>query len=239
MEALDKTMICTAPPEPADAELLAYLEGAGSPAVSSHLSNCEYCLSRAMTLARDQQRLMAQLYRSTCPPVETLIAYELDTLPGDLMPQVIAHLGVCPHCTREMAQLKGFLADTARDLERDPLASVKLAIGTLMGSDLLTLHLSGVRGAGSAQQVYQAGDLMLALEFDSDPADRSRRSLLGLVGKNEWIGSQVSLRSAEKLAGQTVIGESGQFVLQGVDPGSYTLILEKQPDEAHFSINVE
>lgn len=232
-------MTCTAPPEPADTDLLAYLEGAGNSAIISHLSGCEYCLSRAMTLQRDQQMLMAHLYRSTCPTVETIIAYEQQTLPGDLAPQVIDHLAVCPHCTREKAQLKGFLKETGRDLDRDIFASVKLAIGTLIGPDMLTLHLSGVRGAESSEQVYQAGDLMLALEVEPDPHDQTQRSLLGLIGKNEWIGSRVSLRSDERLAGQTVIGEFGQFVLQGLDLGSYTLILENPPDEAHFSINIE
>ena len=53
-----------------------------------------------------EQALTAQLYRITCPSSEELGEYHLHMLPAEQTTAVAQHLRTCPHCTRELAELK-------------------------------------------------------------------------------------------------------------------------------------
>ncbi len=110
-------MTCVSPPQPAEGDLLAYLDGEADDQVIAHLERCPHCRERARCLAHLQDRLMAQLYRFDCPSPEALGEYYLGVLSGDEAATVAWHLAECPRCAGEMAQLEGYLADLAPDLE--------------------------------------------------------------------------------------------------------------------------
>jgi anti-sigma factor RsiW len=101
-------MACVSPPEPADRDLLAYIDGEPDDRVAVHLEQCPHCRERAQHLARLQDILTAHLYRFNCPPPATLGEYHLGVLPGDRAAAVTQHLAECPRCGSEIAQLKDY-----------------------------------------------------------------------------------------------------------------------------------
>jgi hypothetical protein len=240
-------MACVSPPELNDRELLAYIDGETDQQVVAHLERCPHCREKAYRLARLQHRLIAQLYRLTCPSAMELGEYDFGLLPRDQAAAVARHLAECPHCIREVAQLKDYLTDVAPTLELGPLERVREQVKVLVarlvsggpGSSLLQQPALapayvGVRGEEEEPMVYQADDIQVVIEIHEDVDQPGHRVLLGLVTEIEPRELKVHLWQASQCIATVSVDELGNFVIPGLAPGSFELILSGPEVEIHI-----
>jgi hypothetical protein len=240
-------MTCVSPPELNDRELLTYIDGEADHRVVAHLERCPYCRQKAHHLARLQDRLTARLYRFTCPSPVELGEYHVGLLPRDQAAAVARHLTECPHCTREVTQLRGYLAELATAMEPSPLERIKerarvlvarLVNGGweagLLGQPALAPAYAGVRGEEREPYLYQADEVQIAIEVQGDAERLDRKVILGLVIGTEPSGVEAHLWQADQHVAVVPVDELGNFVIPDLAPGSYELILSGPEIEIHI-----
>ncbi len=243
-------MDCISPPELDDHLLLAYLDGHevsggnDAPQVEAHLRQCPSCRERARRLARAEDHMTAQLYRITCPEPTELGEYHLGLLPLERSKRVTEHLAECPHCRREIAQLKDYLAELEPSLGLDLLDQVvervrvlvaRLVSGGPLGQPALAPAFAGVRGGGQEPLIYQAEEVQVMLDIQEDTDRPDYRTLLGLVvGLDTPQGFAAHLWAAEQLLATAPVDELGNFVLSNLIRGSYELMLSGPKTGIHI-----
>ena len=236
-------MACVSPEELDDKDLLAYLDGEAGHQVVAHLEQCPHCRERAEQLAQLQGRMTAELYRITCPSTMELGEYQLGLLPGDQSAAVTRHLSECPHCSGEVAQLKGYMGELAPELEFSPMERIKVLVAHLVGkreesgspqTPALALALTSVRGAEETPRLYQAGDAQIAIEIQDDAEQPDRKMLLGLVTGIDLRESRVQLWLGEQPLASAPVDELGNFVISNLAAASYELIFSGPEVEVHI-----
>lgn len=240
-------MACVSPPELNDRELLTYIDGEAEQQVVVHLERCPHCREKAHRLARLQGRLTTQLYRVICPSPLELGEYQLGVL-STAQAQVLAqHLAECPHCAREAAQLKDYLAELAPALEPSPLERIKERARVLVArlvsggpgvglfeQPALTPAYAGVRGEEREPYLYQAEDIQVVVEVQDDAEQPDRKVVLGLVIGAKPGELKAHLWQADQRAAVVPVDELGNFVILDLAPGSYELILSGTEVEIHI-----
>lgn len=232
-------MACVSPPELDDKALLAYIDGEADPEVVAHLERCPHCRDRAQHLARLQDRLTGQLYRSTCPSPAELGEYHLGLLPSDQAADVASHLAECPHCTREIAQLKDYLSELKPDLEFSLLERIRVLVARLLrarrenGSSKEPAY-AGLRGKAEGPYLYQADDIQIAVEIQDDIERPGRKVLLGLVTDTDLQELEAHLWQADRWVETAPVDELGTFVIPNIAPGNYELTLSGPEVEIHI-----
>lgn len=220
-------MDCIQPGTIAPEDLLAFLDGEAPPAVGAHLRRCPGCAARALAYARSRDRLRAALRRIDCPSSLLLGEYELRLLAPEEQTRIAAHLGDCPRCAAEVAQLRGFLVAEPAAPAPGPVERVRRIVATLVAAPPRGAY-AGLRGADDGDaRTYRAGDLTLSL--GTGPSGRrGRRSLDGLLWRED--GGAVTgaggsaILSADDGATETVeIDDLGNFAFDEVAPGTYGL----------------
>ncbi len=237
-----------------DSDLLAYLAGDADIAITAHLAECQECQQRAAQLAAAEQRLTAAFFRFDCPPPLVLGEYQLGLLSAADRRTIEAHLQLCPHCASEVADLLTYLTviaptiEPVSDLEATPpflervrvvvarLAAELSNVGTLGG---LTSAAAGVRGTVGDQLVYtieELGDaVQVIIDVQADAQNPTQRVMLGLL-----LGLPVPevltahLWHANQPATTTPVDRLGNFVIAGLAPGTYDLILSGDKTEIHL-----
>lgn len=241
-------MSCVAPPELEDIQLLAYLDGEAEPGVSAHLQVCPHCQCRADMLADLQQALTRSLYRATCPTSRELGEYHLGLLPASQAQAVSDHLTICPFCAEERAQLRTFLAEPDPRREPSPLekaaSQVKVTIARLLsgpswagafGAPSLAPALAGVRGDEERPLIYEAGEIQIALEIQSDENQPDCRAMLGLItGIAPTENVTAHLWRDNHHFGSVTVDDLGSFLFEGLPVASYDLILSAPEHEIHL-----
>lgn len=240
-------MACTSSPELSDRELLIYLDGEADHHTLAHLERCPHCREKARRLTRLQDRLTAQLYRITCPPPMELGEYHVGMLPRDQAAAVAQHLAECPHCAREVAQLRDYLTELSPALEPGPLERIKkrarVLVARLVNGGLETGLLArpalapayaGVRGEEDEPYLYQANDVQIAIDVQDDAERPDRKVILGLVIGAEPGGLEAHLWRADQRVAVIPVDELGNFVIPNLAPGSYELILSGPEAEIHI-----
>lgn len=190
-------------------------------------------------MANIEDTLMARLYRADCPEPAELGDYHL----GLLMPQQAAvihsHLAGCPHCTRELAQLEGYLAQVAADLDYSLADRVKIWVARLLpaapaGGEAGLLPAMALRGdTQDGPRLYEAGEAQLSLEVQPHPEAAGRYTLLGLLLGAEPAGLTAQLWQEERPVAAAEVDEIGNFTLGPLEPGDYELILSGPSLEIH------
>ena len=217
------TQNCVFPPELDDKQLMAYLDGEADPATITHLASCAYCREKAETLDRFQKRLTNQLYRLTCPPSMELGEYHLRMLPASQMLVVAQHVRECPHCTRELSELEGFLSEQVPN--EGLLGRAKLLIARLVGAgDLTFTPAPALRGEAKGPITFAAEGIIIVL--DIQPAMEGRVEILGQVAadnQDDWTGAIVELRKDSQLKISSRVDDLGAFQFEGVIPGQHEL----------------
>jgi hypothetical protein len=221
-------MNCVSPPELDDKRLLAYLDGEADQEAAAHLQGCSYCREKARQLARLQDRLTARLFRLTCPSPTELGEYHLGLLASARVAAVAHHLRECPHCARELVQLKGYLSDPASVVEPGLIEQVKVLVARLVGGgqeDRSSGELAfapafvAVRGANHGPITLEADGILIVL--DVQPAAEGRVNILGQVAADDqdrWTGAVVELRQAGALQLTTTVDDLGAFHCAGIPP---------------------
>lgn len=183
------------------------------------------------------KKMTSMLYRALCPSPTELGEYELKMLSGKQARIVEAHLLICPHCRQELNTLRTYLKDLSPDLEFSFVERVKVWVATLLpgrgeGGGALDLAF-GLRGDPGNVSSYQAGDALLTLEVQPDPAQPERKALLGLVTGVDTSGMSAALwREGERIA-ESNLDELGNLMFQELESGVYDLILHGPEVEIH------
>lgn len=241
-------MACTFPPELTDLQLAMALDGEADATVNAHLAACAHCRARAATLARDEARLRAQLFRRFCPPPDALRDYAFDLLDEDEARTVREHLALCPHCTRETfvdyAELLQAPVAPASDapLKNVGLSSVLERIQfwmaqTFQGAGGLTPALSlrdGGNDGGNDDGVlglFAVGPAQISLELEAVFEQPGRRMLVGLVSGVETTSMEAHLWRDGVLVAMIGVDGTGSFEFADVDlvAGVYEVLLSS-PD---------
>ncbi len=244
-------MNCISPPELDDGQLLTYIDGEADEEVATHLERCSYCRQKARHLARLQDRLTARLYRLPCPSPAELGDYHLGMLPTAQATAVAQHLRECPHCTREVGQLRDYLRELAPDPEVSPLervraAAIKVLIAHLVsggkGEERPTLApaFAALRGEARGPVTLEADGILIVL--DVQPAAEGRVTILGQVAADDqdrWTGAVVELRQAGTLQMTATVDDLGAFRCEAVSPGPTEILITPSSGNAVLVPNVE
>ncbi len=226
-----------------DGTLLAYLDGEADQNVAAHLEQCSHCRERAQQLGRLQKRMGAEMYRIACPTPLELGEYHLGVLAGARAKAVAQHLDDCPHCMREVSQLKTYLGDLSADLEFSLAERIKVLVAKLapagrpaapLGAPAMAPAFAGLRGEESGPRLYQAGDAQVAVEIQDDPMRGDRKTLLGLVTGMDTGELVAHLWLADRRVGEVPVDELGNLFIADMAPGSYDLILSGPEIEVHI-----
>lgn len=181
-----------------------------------------------------ERNLSSSLYRIACPSANALGEYHLQMLSDEQRELIGQHLTTCPHCTRELAQLKNYLAELAPDLEYTFRERVKIWVAQrLPAFPANQAPAFALRGELEGPLMFEAGSYQLTLEIQDDPANPGFRTILGLVIDGEERLQKVELWQDGRPIQQTTLDELGNFVFAGVKPGSYDLILSQIAAEVH------
>lgn len=220
---------CVSPPALDDSQLLASLDGEADEQVAEHLARCPYCRERAAQLGRLQNRLTARLYRLTCPTPLELGEYHLGLLRNEQKTAIAAHLRECPHCMRELAELKTYLSELAPPLEPSPVDRVKVLIARLFGERMdgqqpgtgsLAPAFAMLRGGSSGPITLEADGILIVL--DAQPSDEARLAITGQIAaedQDRWTGASIELRQGEALRCTAAVNDLGAFRCAGILPG--------------------
>ncbi|MFQ5343803.1 MAG: hypothetical protein ACE5F6_19845 [Anaerolineae bacterium] len=240
-------MTCISPPALSNAQLLAYVAGEADSSVAAHIEQCPHCREQAGHLARVQHRLTARLFRVACPPPEDLGEYHLALLPQEQAAAVTRHLAICPRCAQEVAQLEVYLRELAPALEFSRLERIEERVRVLVarllqagegregGQPLLAPAPAGIRGEEAGPYIYQADGVQVVLDVQADAEQPDRQVILGLVtGLDDPQELAVSVWQAGEHRETTPVDELGNFVVAGLTPATYELIVSGPEVEIHI-----
>jgi hypothetical protein len=186
-----------------------------------------------------ERKLSTYLYRFDCPSPHDLGEYHLKILSDDQTEAITQHLTNCPHCTRELTQLRNYLSELAPDLDYTFQERVKIWIARMLPNGPEGRMVTGpipnfaLRGETDGPLMFEAGNYQLTLEIQDDPANPGLKSILGLVIGGVDVLHQVELWQDGRSIVQTTIDDLGNFVFSGVKSGSYDLILSQKAAEIH------
>lgn len=209
---------------------MAFLDGEADPETTLHLQKCEYCRDRVKALAREQNILTSRLYRISCPSTDELGEFYLRMLPAPQMLLVSQHLRECPHCTREIEQLKEFLSDLAPASESNFLEQVKVLAAHLVGGPGGATAVGepsfALRGIGEGPITYEADGVVIVLDIQSD--DERKVDILGQVATDDqdlWTDSTVTLKQKDGSKLTDTLDDLGAFRFAGVSSGSIQITI--------------
>jgi hypothetical protein len=164
-------------------------------------------------------------------------------LAGTRASVIARHLDDCPHCSREVSQLKTYLGDLSADLEFSLAERIRVLVAKLvpaggqtdpLGPPAMAPAFAGVRGEEGGPHLYQAGEAQVAIEIQDDAMRGDRKTLLGLVTGMDTSELVAHLWLADRHVGEVPVDKLGNLVIPGLPPGSYELILSGPEVEMHI-----
>lgn len=173
------------------------------------------------------ERMTARLYRITCPSPLELGEYHLNMSSPSQKLVIAAHLKICPHCSRELAQLESFLAEAEPSMESSLLQQARVIVARLLNpgpSESPVPALIALRGEAKGPITLQADGVLIVLEAQS--AKDGKTALNGQIAADQpekWNGAKAELRRAGKISSSAVIDELGAFRCEGVTAGRQEL----------------
>ncbi len=228
---------CVSPPELSDDQLLRFIDGEQSADVVEHLDRCPHCREKNHMLVQLQNQLTAHLYRFSCPTSIELGDYVLRLLPGDQTRMIADHLADCPHCQKEVLQLKGYLKELKPTSKPGPVEEARVLIARLVGGlapgEVLDGTYAGLklqpayaslRGGTQGVITLQADGILIILQVE--PLAEGRMILIGQVASDEqeqWTEAKVELYGNGVLLATGRVDNMGAFRCEGILPGAIEL----------------
>ena len=232
---------CISPPELDDRQLLLYLDGKGDQDVVSHLERCTYCHERANALASLQKRLTSRLYRITCPSPLELGEYHLHMLPASEMHMIRHHLGECPHCTRELAQLEAFFSTDLAPMETSLFGQARVLIARLVNSLAEPGQtVAALRGEAKGPITLEAEGLVIVLDVQS--GKEGKVNILGQLAaedQDQWTDALVELHHGGELEFSSTVDDLGAFYSEDIIPGSKELRITSKDNSIRVVSNFD
>ena len=234
-------MNCVFPPELDDGQLLAYLDGEADHQIAAHLAQCPYCREKASHLSRWHSQLTAKLYRVACPSSIELGDYHFGLVSTSQAVTIARHVSECPHCQREVAQLRDYLrGELAPPFEVGPLERIKVLVARLVTGPDRASTLAGIRGEATGPITWEADGVLIVL--DIQPAADGRSRILGQVAADDqdyWTGARVELRQAGELRTTVTVDDLGAFRCEAVSPGPAEILITPSRGSPVLVPNVE
>jgi hypothetical protein len=126
------------------------------------------------------------------------------------------------------------------DFEISPVERVKILVAKMIGgldragTGAFAPAMVGVRGEVSGAKIFEAGDLQLTLELQSDPEDPGGSTILGLaLGLNLSDYTARLFQDGEEIS-SVILDNLGNFVFHGILSGTYDLVLKGSETEIHI-----
>jgi hypothetical protein len=241
-------MICSQAPQLTETELLMALDGEASAEVTRHIDQCPACQDRLLQLRTLQDRLASRLFRADCPSSLDVGDYHLGLLPAAQALAVERHLTACPWCSGESTVLAEFLADSRQAARIDLLAPVRqgvkvlvarlsspLTTDGLLGQPSLAPAFAGLRGTAEGPLLYEADGVQVMADVVDDSTHPGRKSIFGLVTGAVPLGAfQAYLWQAATHCTTTPVDDFGNFAIDNLAPGDYSLVLSGPELEIHL-----
>ena len=188
------------------------------------------------------------LYRADCPPAIELGDYQLGLLDKLRVAFVRQHVAECPHCSKELAALNGYLTTLAPQLPQSPetpsllertTERLRVWVGQLLPNTPGTPNFA-LRGEddGTEPQIYEAGEVQVSIDTQDDPDTPDHKLVLGLVMGTETTGWQAHLWRENQSVATVAIDEFGNFSVAGMQAGPHQLILRGDGTEVHLAVEV-
>lgn len=199
--------------------LLDYVEGLLSDAQRALVEANPACVARARRLAAEIALIEARLYRSTCPDVDTLLAYHERELESTQALVAHQHVNQCRRCREELDLLQAM--DAVPFDEPAPANPIqRLAQAVLIPP--LALKLRG------DAPIYTTQEELIALSIARKAPGALRWNIRGEESLPDGMPLPqpveqvfVTRDNAPPVAGE--IDEDGSFVLRDLPPGLYRL----------------
>jgi hypothetical protein len=227
---------CIRRPALDDLDLIAAIDGEANDEILAHLAECPHCAERARDLESMQQLLRQRLYRILCPSTTEMLSYQQGWLEQSRQIQLRAHLEECPHCSGEMRLLAE--AANAPPFGEVLLGSLRRVVAVALmprGRPTLAPIYGGLRGGRlGAHYAYRAENMQLTLNVQRAVGRSGQVVLVGMLIDEdgmvqEFGASTASLLREEWVITSSTIDELGNFVLEDIIPGNYSLSL-RLPD---------
>ena len=241
-------MSCSRIPPLSDFELLVALDGEADPEVTMHFAHCPDCRARAGQLQKLQDGLIQRLYRADCPSSLDIGEYHFGLLATKKAAAIEKHLTACLFCVNEQRLLADFLPEPSLTTISDLIAPLKktmqvlkarlmggFSASGLAGQPALAPVLSGLRGAADGPLMYEVEGAQVMAEVFDDDAHPGRKSILGLLTGTYQVNSfQAYLWQEARYHATVHVDDLGNFTIDNLTPGDYSLILSGPDLEIHL-----
>lgn len=227
---------CSRPPALDDLTLIIAMDGDADVDVLAHLRACTYCTRRAREFADLHGLLSKRLYRVLCPSSDELVAYQQGWLRNGQRVALRDHLRDCPHCAADLRLLVE-AADVPLIAPQPRMQTLRRVIAQLLEPPSLS-PLGPVYGAmrGSApggQYVYRAENIEIMLDVERATGHSGRLVLFGALlrgdSPKDLNSASASLLCDDAIVSSAMLDELGNFMLDDITPGDYSLSL-RLPD---------
>lgn len=227
--------------ELSDAQLLAYLDGELDADTAVTIAQSSHYRQRAAALARQQQQLQ-QLLPPESDLADLLGQYHAGLLSKAEEQAVAQYLAEHPHAAHQLALLQKFLQQwqPADEPPGSPHA-LKVWLAQLLTTSGSAWQPAAAGVRGTAEAVYQAGDVQIVLDIDDDPQQPGHKLLTGLalgLPPGDW---QVYVWPAADPDSESVtaVDTHGNFLLAGLPPGATVLLIRSTTAAEPAEIYVE
>lgn len=220
-----------------DSDLLMYLDGIASPDIQAQIESEEKYRQRAHVLRLQQEIWSSRWFRADCPESLKLGEFYLDRLQTQEKKNLEKHVALCPHCTRELAEIKAFVRYDEEKGVVEVLRDVQIIIAEWVSGkgayrNMLTPGYR-LRGDEKESYQYQAGSAKIALEVKEDEENPGYQALIGIIAGLDAANYGVSLWQAGDKVGSAEIDEFGGFTIGSLQPGEYQLVIHGPKVEIH------
>jgi len=228
-----------------DWELDAYADGEVMPHVAAFFAQNPTSQAAWLRQRKIETQLSNVLHRFDCPSPDTLRAYYWQELSKAESRTLESHLQTCPLCTAELAELQTFLREDAPSPQnswsqnlQERLQAVtdqmRLVIANLVTPNAPQLAMAALRGESTPTL---QGDAQTVLLFEADDTDisllvqKEHNGMLRLAGQlfTAKLTPNTSCKlipaNLENVPVQTQVDETGNFVINQLQPGAYQLVI--------------
>jgi anti-sigma factor RsiW len=228
---------CIAPNDIREGDLVAYLEGAASPAVIGHIARCPACAAEAAALREIDLLFTAVHARPECPDLDDLLQYQAGLLTRAEQRRIKRHVVSCEACQAELAALT---ISEPGPLPADRLRQTGRAILRALLAPASATPTFAVRGDERRWLEYRAGGYRIILGLVPPLAAEQIWQIEGqLLREDEALpaldGAAVQLLRDDAVVARDTVDDFGYFALERLAPGLYAI----QVDLDQTSILIE
>ena len=235
----EKTQVvnkCSCPPALDDLTLLAVIDDEASVEALEHLRKCPYCASRANDFAELQGQLRRRLYRAFCPTSDELAAYQQGLLDSTHRATLASHLAICSHCRQELHLLAETIGSSPLEWSPSSKQLRRVVAEMLVSHPFFPLIFSFDTSPRYLARYYTycAENIQVTVNVQSMEDQADRIVLWGSLKCAERpdvksYGLTASLLRGERIITCSMVDESGNFSLDNLQPGNYSLSF-RMPD---------